>query len=57
MPERSPIAAALALGRDHGIRIDEPRVLKDGSNLLVHLRPAPVVVRVATFTGQIRKLQ
>jgi Phosphotransferase enzyme family len=29
-------------------------VLKDGSNLLVHLAPAPVVLRVATFTALIR---
>ena len=54
MAELSPVDAAVALGRDHGIRTDEPRVLKDGSNLLVHLRPAPIVVRVATFTGRIR---
>jgi hypothetical protein len=29
-------------------------VLKDGSNLLVHLAPAPVVLRIATFTALIR---
>jgi hypothetical protein len=29
-------------------------VLKDGSNLLVHLAPSPVVLRIATFTAQIR---
>jgi len=29
-------------------------VLLDGSNLLVHLTPAPVVIRVATFTAFIR---
>jgi hypothetical protein len=28
--------------------------MKDGSNLVVHLAPAPVVVRVATFTARIR---
>lgn len=31
-----------------------PEVLLDGSNLLVHLAPAPVVIRVATFTAFIR---
>lgn len=32
----------------------EPVVLKDGSNLLVHLAPAPVVLRIATLTALIR---
>jgi hypothetical protein len=50
-----PVEAALALGAAHGIRAAEGRILKDGSNLLVHLWPAPVVVRVATFTGRIRR--
>jgi hypothetical protein len=55
MSAAAPIDAAVALGAAHGIASDDPRVLKDGSNLLVHLRPAPVVVRVATFTGRIRR--
>jgi hypothetical protein len=55
VPDPSPLDAALALGRAHGIESADPRILKDGSNLLVHLRPAPVVVRVATFTGRIRR--
>ena len=55
MPNLTAFDAAIALGRAHGLQIDDPRVLKDGSNLLVHLRPAPVVVRVATFTGRIRR--
>jgi Ser/Thr protein kinase RdoA (MazF antagonist) len=29
-------------------------VLKDGSNLVVHLRPAPVVLRLATLTARVR---
>ena len=55
MPDGTSFDAAVALGIEHGIRVVEPRVLKDGSNLLVHLRPAPVVVRVATFTARIRR--
>jgi hypothetical protein len=55
MPDVSAIDAAVALGAAHGIASPEPHVLKDGSNLVVHLRPAPVVVRVATFTGEIRR--
>jgi Phosphotransferase enzyme family len=54
-PHLTPVEAAVALGIEHGIRADDPRVLNDGSNLLVHLRPAPVVVRVATFTARIRR--
>ena len=50
-----PVDAAVALGAGHGVVSDRPRVLKDGSNLVVHLHPAPVVVRVATFTGRIRR--
>ena len=34
--------------------MDEARVLKDGSNLLVQLAPAPVILRIATFTAAVR---
>jgi Ser/Thr protein kinase RdoA (MazF antagonist) len=54
-PPGTPLAAALALGRFHGIVTQEPVVLKDGSNVVVHLAPAPVVVRVATLTARIRR--
>lgn len=50
-----PLAAAVALGAAHRLPVAAPQILKDGSNLLVHLAPAPVVVRVATFTGRIRR--
>jgi len=48
------LAAALALGARHGLPTHSPEVLLDGSNLLVHLAPAPVVIRLATFTAFIR---
>lgn len=32
----------------------EPVVLRDGSNVLVHLAPAPVVARVASLTANVR---
>jgi hypothetical protein len=54
-PILTPLEAARILARDHGIRFDELVVLKDGSNLLVHLAPVPVVLRVATFTARIRR--
>lgn len=50
----SALNAARELGLRHGIQGDAPRVLKDGSNLLVALDPAPVVVRVATLTAAVR---
>lgn len=50
----TPLQAAAQLATAHGLRADEMTVLKDGSNLLVHLAPAPVVLRIATFTGLIR---
>jgi hypothetical protein len=52
---RSAIAAAVAVANSVGLRCDDPEVLADGSNVLVHLKPAPVVARVATTTGLVRK--
>ncbi|WP_193046595.1 phosphotransferase [Mycolicibacterium baixiangningiae] len=42
------LAAATVAGRDLGLRVDEPRVLHDVFSVIVHLAPAPVVVRVPT---------
>ncbi|HEY8989992.1 MAG TPA: aminoglycoside phosphotransferase family protein [Candidatus Limnocylindrales bacterium] len=53
-PILTPLEAASALAAEHGIAVDRLAVLKDGSNLSVHLVPAPVVIRVATFTARIR---
>ena len=48
--------AAVQVARDHGLETgDEPRVVHDGSNLLLHLHPAPVVARVATTTAIVRE--
>lgn len=49
------LAAALAVAEEHGIRCDDPEILRDQSNLLVRLRPAPVVARVTTVTSGIRQ--
>lgn len=47
----TPLAAALAAGRAAGLVVDEPVVLRDLTNLVVRLAPAPVVARVPlTFT-------
>jgi hypothetical protein len=50
------VAAALAVSRNLGLRCsDAPEVIADGSNVLVHLVPSPVVARVATTTALVRK--
>jgi hypothetical protein len=53
LTERALRAAVTVAGR-HGVRCDEPVVLRDASNLVVRLEPAPVVARVSTTTGQMR---
>ena len=53
---RRAVAAALAVSRNLGLRCsDAPEVIADGSNVLVHLLPSPVVARVATTTALVRK--
>lgn len=42
------VVAAVAASSAHGITATEPRVLHDGFSVVVHLYPAPVVVRVPT---------
>ena len=50
----TPFEAAASLADEHGLRYDDIEVLKHGSNLLVRFAPAPVVLRIATFTALIR---
>ena len=51
---RRALAAALAVAARHGLRCEAPQILRDASNLLVLLRPAPVVARVTTVTSTFR---
>jgi hypothetical protein len=51
----TPLEAATALATRHGLRYRDAIVLKDGSNLSVHMAPTPVMIRVATFTARIRR--
>ncbi|MEM7271489.1 MAG: phosphotransferase [Actinomycetota bacterium] len=37
-----------------GVEAAEPRVIRVGANLVVHLAPAPIVARVATLTAEMR---
>ncbi|WP_138731668.1 phosphotransferase [Modestobacter excelsi] len=48
------VAAAVAVARAHGLTDVDPVLLNDGANAVVHLRPAPVVARVATTTALLR---
>ncbi|WP_090068360.1 aminoglycoside phosphotransferase family protein [Lentzea flaviverrucosa] len=50
----SALAAAVSLAASHGVACSDPVVLKHGSNVLVHLRPAPVVARIAARTALVR---
>jgi hypothetical protein len=45
------LAAAQAVAREHGVDCDEAVRIAGGSNVLVHLKPAPVVARVMTGTA------
>jgi hypothetical protein len=49
--EASALAAAQAVAREHGVACDEAVRIAGGSNVLVHLKPAPVVARVMTGTA------
>lgn len=50
----SALDAAVSVAREHELRVDEPRVLKDAHNLLVHLAPSPVVARVGQTMTELR---
>lgn len=44
----SAVRAAVEVAAKHGLRSDEPVVLRDAWHVLVHLRPLPVVARVSS---------
>lgn len=48
--DQRALAAAGRVAATHGLCLDEAVVIYSGSNVLVHLRPAPVVARVMTGT-------
>jgi Phosphotransferase enzyme family len=49
--EPPALAAAQAVAREHGVACDEAERIAAGSNVLVHLKPTPVVARVMTGTA------
>lgn len=44
----SAVRAAVAVAAEHGLRSDDPVVLRDAWHVLVHLRPLPLVARVSS---------
>jgi aminoglycoside phosphotransferase (APT) family kinase protein len=48
--EEWALAAARAVAAEHGVACEDAEVLSAGSNVLVHLRPSPLVARVMTGT-------
>ncbi|MFC4114908.1 phosphotransferase family protein [Nonomuraea zeae] len=51
MTSSQAVSVAVSVAREHGIAVREPVVLNDSFNLLIHLRPAPIVARVPTITA------
>src|SRR3954447_5606543 len=49
--QASSLAAAQAVAREYGVACDEAVRIAAGSNVVVHLKPAPVVARVMTGTA------
>ncbi len=53
--DQRALAAAGAVASAHGLELEEAVVIYSGSNVLVHLCPAPVVARVMTGTVAIHE--
>ncbi|MEG3880937.1 hypothetical protein QT972_26590 [Microcoleus sp. herbarium7] len=48
------VAAAVSVASTYGIRVNDPHVLADAYSVRVHLKPAPIVARIATLTPIVR---
>jgi hypothetical protein len=44
----SAVRAAVEVAAEHGLRSDDPIVLRDAWHVLVHLRPLPIVARISS---------
>lgn len=51
---KDAVEAAVAVGRALGLSVDEPVLLRDVTNVLVHLAPSPVVARVPVTFARLR---
>ncbi|MFS8102370.1 aminoglycoside phosphotransferase family protein [Lentzea alba] len=54
MSTSAAVRAAVSVAASFGVVSTDPVVLQDGSNYIVHLRPAPVVARIARRTALVR---
>ncbi|HEX6450547.1 MAG TPA: hypothetical protein VF060_13920 [Trebonia sp.] len=48
------VRAAVTVSARLGVACTEPTVLADGANVIIHLRPAPVVAKVPASTPAVR---
>lgn len=48
------IAASVTIASKYGINVSEPQILADAYSVRVHLKPAPIVARIATITPLLR---
>jgi hypothetical protein len=53
--QEAAVRGAVTVAARHGITAKDPAVLADGANIVVHLRPAPVVAKVAASTLAVRR--
>lgn len=51
------VATCIEIAASYGIDASEARVLRDVTNVVVHLAPAPVIARVSTTLGPVRGAQ
>ena len=54
VPTERALAAVSVVARSHGLPVDRMRVVRDLTNVLVHLEPAPVVARVPVTLARLR---
>ncbi|BAZ40269.1 stress response kinase A [Calothrix sp. NIES-4101] len=49
------ISASVAVAKQYGIEVDEPKIIADAYSVRVHLQPAPIAARVSTITSILRQ--
>jgi aminoglycoside phosphotransferase (APT) family kinase protein len=54
IPSQNAIRASCQIAKEQGLKFDEAVILREQSNLIIHLRPTPVIARVATTTATFR---
>ena len=56
-PTDALVADAVAVGRGLGLRVEDPVVLRASLNVIVWLRPEPIVARIQAETGLVRSAE